>query len=34
MTHNKEQKNGINFQTDTELLDKSYFNILDQFSKF
>jgi len=28
----KEQKNGINAQTDTELLDSAYFDILDQLS--
>jgi len=30
--HIKEQKNGINLNTDTELLDKSYFDILDEFA--
>jgi len=34
MIHIKEQKNDINSQTDTELLDNSYFSILDQLSKF
>jgi len=29
MIHIKEQKNGIISQPDTELFDKSYFNILD-----
>jgi len=33
MLHIKEQKNGINAQTDTELLDSAYFDILDQLSK-
>jgi len=33
MLHIKEQENGINAQTDTELLDIAYFDILDQLSK-
>jgi len=33
MIHTKEQKNDVNSQTDTELLDKSYFNIPDRPSK-
>jgi len=33
MLHIKEQVNGINSQTDTELLDNAYFDILDQLSK-
>jgi len=33
MLHIKEQLNGINAQTDTELLDESYFEILDVLSK-
>jgi len=31
MLHIKEQANGINAQTDTELLDESYFDVLDSF---
>jgi len=34
MLHIKEQANGINAQTDTELLDESYFDVLDSLSKF
>jgi len=33
MLYIKEQTNGINTQTDTELLDESYFGILDTLSK-
>jgi len=33
MLHIKEQPNGLNAQSDTELLDDSYFNILDVLSK-
>jgi len=33
MLHIKEQPNGLNAQTDTELLDNSYFDILDVLSK-
>jgi len=33
MLYIKEQKNGINAQTDTELLDNAYFDILDQLSR-
>jgi len=33
MLHIKEQQNDINAQTNTDLLDKSYFNILDILSK-
>jgi len=33
MLHIKEQENGINTQTDTELLDTAYFDILDQLSR-
>jgi len=33
MLYIKEQANGINTQTDTELLDESYFGILDTLSK-
>jgi len=33
MIHIKEQKNGINLKTDTELLDEAYFNLLDRISK-
>jgi len=33
MLHIKEQKNSINSQKDTELLDKSYFCLLDILSK-
>jgi len=34
MLHIKEQINGINAQKDTELLDSSYFNLLDMLSRF
>jgi len=33
MLHIKEQQNGLNAQKDTELLDSSYFDILDILSK-
>jgi len=33
MLHIKEQSNGLNAQKDTELLDNSYFEILDMLSK-
>jgi len=33
MLHIKEQKNSINLQKDTELLDKSYFYLLDILSR-
>jgi len=32
MLYIKEQSNGINAQTDTELLDESYFDILNLLS--
>jgi len=32
MIHIKEQKNSINLQTDTEMLDTSYFCLLDVFA--
>jgi len=31
--HIKEQKNGINLNNDTELLDDAYFDILDKLSE-
>jgi len=34
MLHIKEQKNGINAQNDTDLLDNAYMDILDQLSNF
>lgn len=34
MIHIKEQKNGINLKTDTELLDSAYFDIINELSKF
>jgi len=34
MLHIKEQSNGLNAQKDTELLDNSYFEVLDILSKF
>jgi len=33
MIHIKEQKNGLNLNKDTELVNESYFNILDKFAK-
>jgi len=33
MLHIKEQRKGINLQKDTELLDESYFYLLDIFSR-
>jgi len=33
MMHIKQQKNGINLNNDTELLDDAYFDILDKLSK-
>jgi len=33
MMHIACQKNGINVQTDTDLLDKSYFRIINKFSQ-
>jgi len=33
MIHIREQKNGLNLKKDTELLDESYFNILDRLAK-
>lgn len=32
MIHIREQKNGINLNTDTELLDNTYFDILDELA--
>jgi len=34
MLHIKEQVNGINAQTDTKLLDESYYDVLDILSRF
>jgi len=33
MIHIREQKNGLNLKEDTELLEESYFNILDKLTK-
>jgi len=33
MLHSKEQSNGLNAQKDTDLLDNSYFEVLDMLSK-
>jgi len=33
MIHIKKQKNGLNLNSDTELLDESYFDILDRLAK-
>jgi len=33
MIHIKEQKNGLKLNKDTEMLDLSYFNILDKLTK-
>jgi len=32
MIHIKEQKHGINYNTDTELLDSAYYDILNELS--
>ena len=34
MIHIKEQKHGINNNTDTDLLDNAYFDILDEIANF
>jgi len=33
MIHIREQKNGLNLKKDTELLEESYFDILDRLAK-